>query len=355
MRDGAVTLDAVEKVEDLPVGWGDEQESGHYRLKKRDDAAVFGYTVGPQGWKRYLHPPEVPMLQAERDDSAFKILKNPPAAVRYAFLGVRACELAAIRVLDRVFLGDRYLEPGYKGRREPAFLIAVNCTKAGGTCFCASMGTGPKAKSGFDVALTELIEDGKHYFVGQAGSVRGAAMLSAAPHRKAAQAGVGVGPSGRGVCRGSDGPHAWIPRGSRICSTATTSIRAADQTAARCLSCANCTMVCPTCFCHTVEDVTDLTGDHAERCRKWDSCFTLDFSYIHGGSVRTVSEVALPAVADAQAGHLDRPVRRVGLRRVRPVHHVVPGGHRHHRGSRRHSRTCGDRVSSRKETPMQRH
>jgi formate hydrogenlyase subunit 6/NADH:ubiquinone oxidoreductase subunit I len=59
-----------------------------------------------------------------------------------------------------------------------------------------------------------------------------------------------------------------------------------DAVAARCLTCANCTMVCPTCFCSTVEDVTDLKGEHAERWRKWDSCFTADFSYIHGGSIR---------------------------------------------------------------------
>jgi Fe-S-cluster-containing hydrogenase component 2 len=59
-----------------------------------------------------------------------------------------------------------------------------------------------------------------------------------------------------------------------------------DQVAARCLSCANCTMVCPTCFCTTVEDVTDLSGEHAERWRKWDSCFTANFSYIHGGNIR---------------------------------------------------------------------
>jgi len=59
-----------------------------------------------------------------------------------------------------------------------------------------------------------------------------------------------------------------------------------DNVAARCLNCANCTMVCPTCFCTTVEDVTDLTGDSTERWRKWDSCFTMDFSYIVGGSVR---------------------------------------------------------------------
>jgi sulfhydrogenase subunit beta (sulfur reductase) len=59
-----------------------------------------------------------------------------------------------------------------------------------------------------------------------------------------------------------------------------------DAVAERCLSCANCTMVCPTCFCSTVEDTTDLTGDHVERWRRWDSCFTIDFSYIHGGAIR---------------------------------------------------------------------
>jgi sulfhydrogenase subunit beta (sulfur reductase) len=60
-----------------------------------------------------------------------------------------------------------------------------------------------------------------------------------------------------------------------------------DDVAKRCLTCGNCTMVCPTCFCTTVEDITDLTGEHVERWRKLDSCFTMDFSYIHGGSVRS--------------------------------------------------------------------
>jgi ferredoxin len=58
------------------------------------------------------------------------------------------------------------------------------------------------------------------------------------------------------------------------------------QVAERCLTCGNCTLSCPTCFCHTVEDVADLAGTTAERVRRWDSCFTSEFSYIHGGSVR---------------------------------------------------------------------
>jgi Fe-S-cluster-containing hydrogenase component 2 len=59
-----------------------------------------------------------------------------------------------------------------------------------------------------------------------------------------------------------------------------------DEVAARCLSCANCTMVCPTCFCTTVEDTSDLAGRETTHQRRWDSCFTTDFSYISGGSIR---------------------------------------------------------------------
>ncbi|HOL73904.1 MAG TPA: 4Fe-4S dicluster domain-containing protein [Bryobacteraceae bacterium] len=285
VRDGAVTLEAVEKVEDLPVGWGDEQESGHYRLKRREDNAVFGYTVGPQGWKRFLHPPEVPLLEAQRDNSSFRILKKPPAPVRYAFLGVRACELAAIRILDRVFLGDRYVEPGYKGRREAAFLIAVNCTKAGGTCFCTSMGTGPRAASGFDLALTELPGREGHRFVVEVGSEAGAAVLGEIEHRKAREEEVREAQAAVDNAAGQM-RRAVDTEGIRDVLFDNFEHPRWDRVAARCLSCANCTMVCPTCFCTTVEDVTDIAGDRAERWRKWDSCFTDGFSYIHGGSVR---------------------------------------------------------------------
>ena len=131
VRDGAVTCDIVERIEDLPAGWGDEQSSGRYRLKKRGDAALFGHNLGPQGWKRYLHPPELKMFEGSRDGEAFRILGNPsPQAAKWAFLGVRPCELAAIERLDRIFGGDRYVDPGYQARSRGAIVIAVNCTQA---------------------------------------------------------------------------------------------------------------------------------------------------------------------------------------------------------------------------------
>jgi sulfhydrogenase subunit beta (sulfur reductase) len=286
LRDGAIVYDHLTSTEDLPSGSTDEQSGGKYRLQRRQDQAVFGYAVGPHSWKKFLCPPLQRLWQAARNGKGLRILpEEERAAPKYAFFGVRACELNAIAIQDKVFLEGQFVDPGYKARRENLFVVVVNCGQAGGTCFCASMNTGPKATSGFDLALTELLQNGRHCFLVEVGSLLGAEILSTVPHQLANEA---------------DKQHA-----ERILAYAarhmgrqleTLGIKELlyrnyehpqwDNVTQRCLTCANCTIVCPTCFCTTVEDVTDLTGEHAERWRRWDSCFTVDFSYIHGGSVR---------------------------------------------------------------------
>jgi len=285
VREGAVTYDEIEKLEDLPVGWGDEQSAGRYRLKRRKDAALFGYVLGPQGWKRYLHTPEMRMLEGAREGETFKILRPVPAAAKYAFLGVRACELAAIERQDRILLGDRYLDADYRGRRQGALIIAVSCTQAGGTCFCTSMGTGPKVEKGFDIALTELTGPERHILVGEAGTQAGAELLAALEHRPASAEEVGAAEAA--VAQAAAGiQHTLDTAGLKEALYESFDHPRWDKVAARCLSCANCTLVCPTCFCTTVEDGSSVAGRDAQRRRKWDSCFTENFSYIHGGSVR---------------------------------------------------------------------
>jgi ferredoxin len=287
LRDGAIVYDRVESVEDLPAGWTDEQEPGRYRLKRREDEALFGYAVGPQSWKKYTHPAEVRLWSAERQGGTFRILNNEPKPERpRAFLGARACELEAIAVQDRVLLEDKYRDPIYDQRRGSAFIIAVQCTQAAATCFCASMGTGPQVSDGFDLVLTELLGPKGHRFLVAAASDRGAEILTELEALPAT-----------GEDLQEAGTRVDAAASQQVRSINTTGIKELlyenfehprwDQVASRCLTCANCTMVCPTCFCTSVEDVTDITGDHAERWRRWDSCFTQSFSYIHGGSVRT--------------------------------------------------------------------
>jgi sulfhydrogenase subunit beta (sulfur reductase) len=286
VRDGAITYEPVKSVSDLPAGWADEQEPGRYRLKKTDSPEFFAYSLAAQSWKQYLHPSEVRLFAAEKQNDAFHILNNGPASVApRVFLGVRACELAAIKAQDRVLLGDKYRDPIYASRRESAFIIALQCSRAAATCFCASLGSGPKVGDGYDLLLTEFAEEKGHRFVIEAGSDPGSAVLAKLEAPPASKADLDA------IQAGID----FATRQRRKLDTA--GLREFlyenfenpywDKIAARCLSCANCTMSCPTCFCTTVDDATDVTGTHAERWRRWDSCFTQSFSHIHGGSIRT--------------------------------------------------------------------
>jgi sulfhydrogenase subunit beta (sulfur reductase) len=286
VRDGAIVYDEIAHVRDLPVGWTDRQEAGRYRLERRADDALFGFAVGPHSWKQFLHPPVETLWTARRDGPDLSVAPGAVPARRFAFLGVRACEIRAITLQDKIFLEGPYRDAGYGLRRRDAFIVAVNCGEAGGTCFCVSMETGPKADSGFDLALTELLDAGRHDFLVEAGSEAGAALLARLPHRPAAAADRAAADTVVARTRGAMG-RALRTDGLKELLQGNPTHPRWDSVAERCLACGNCTMVCPTCFCTTVEDHSDLTGTSAERVRKWDSCFNMDFSYIHGGSVRT--------------------------------------------------------------------
>ncbi len=287
VRDGAIVYDEVDVVADLPAGVTDVQEPGSYRLTSRADDALFGYAVGPHSWKKYLFQPETVLFRARRDpDEGFVPVDVDEGPVpQYAFVGVRSCEISAIGIQDRVFLGGAYRDPDYGSRRDGSFVIAVQCGEPGGTCFCASMHTGPRAESGFDLALTELIGPGRHEFVVEIGSQRGDEILREVPSRPA-----GTGDNSAAQAVSDDAAR----RMGRTLDAEGLPQRLKevlehpqwDDVASRCLACTNCTLVCPTCFCSSVEDTTDLTGTEATRTRKWDSCFTMGHSYLHGGSVR---------------------------------------------------------------------
>jgi ferredoxin len=285
LRDGAIVYDEISQIGDLPTGWTDRQEAGRYQLERRQDDALFGFVVGPQSWKQFLHPPTETLWTARKDEQGILIAAGRSDAQKLAFIGVRACELHAIAIQDRVLLDGPYRDAGYGLRRRDAFLVAVNCAEAGGTCFCASMGTGPKADAGFDLALTELIDPVRHEFLVEVGSESGGAVLEKLPHRSASDADVAAASAVTARAASAMGRKLETEGLKELLQGNLTHPRW-DQVAERCLTCGNCTMVCPTCFCTTVENHSDLLGSSAERVRKWDSCFTMDFSHIHGGGVR---------------------------------------------------------------------
>ncbi len=282
----AIVLGELESAAELPFGWGVTLSPGGYRLRRRADDAAFAHSAGPQSWKQFLHPPRERLWSAQRDGDGFVPGPAPDDAARMAFVGVRPCDLRAIQIQDRVLGAASQPDSGYARRRAGIFIVAVNCTEPGEACFCTSMGTGPQASPGYDLLLTELAGPEAHSFVIETGSARGAAVLARLSLRPAAAAAVS---SARAAVQDAAGRMGRTMDASGLRELLATSHGAArwDDVASRCLTCGNCTMACPTCFCTTVEDVTDLSGEHAERWQTWASCFDLGFSYLHGGPVRS--------------------------------------------------------------------
>ncbi len=327
VRDDVITIDRLSSVDQLPQGWTDEQEGGRYRLRPRDDDARFGYAVGPRTWKELLHQPRTPVWTITRRSdptggtmrgdtthgdatTGLDVQMHEPATPRLALVGVRPCELAAIGKQDRVLLDGPHPDPAYRAARRDVFIVAVACGAPAATCFCPSMGTGPgigpEAEADADLAVTELVggvagPDGEGKgegddegdatsgdevgYVVRAGTERGEMMLAGIPHRPATD---------QETAAAEQVPIEAAERIGRRIDTdgirdriyANLESTQWDELGERCLTCGNCTMACPTCFCTNLEDLTDLTGDHTDRWRVWDSCFSLDFSQLGPRPVR---------------------------------------------------------------------
>jgi sulfhydrogenase subunit beta (sulfur reductase) len=290
VRDGAIVLDEVHGVAALPVGWTDEQEAATYRVHRRDDRSLFAYAVGPYSPRRFLTAPRRTLWTAVRLGNGFELVDDVAEPPPYAFVGVRACELAAIAVQDRVLRDGPHPEPSYVQARERAFFVGVNCGSPAATCFCTSMGTGPAVEAGHDLAATELLDEARHELLVEVGTERGGEVLaevqSIVAWRPATEDDLET--ERHIITRSVELMTRRVePAVARDVLISNLEHPRWDDVAERCLSCTNCTLVCPTCFCTAVEDVTSLDGDRAERIQRWDSCFTLDHSTMHlAGSVR---------------------------------------------------------------------
>ena len=327
---------------------------GTYRLRRRDDEALFGYNVGPHSWKQYAVPPTLRLFEARARATRPERRSARTAAHRRAtrFIGVRSCELHAIAIQDRVLPRRPHVGPRLRARRrEDAFIVAVNCAQAGGTCFCASMDTGPAgASAGFDLALTEMLDGGRHRFLvgGRAASAAPRCWPRCRTRRRRAEL---------RARRGS--VAAAPPRRWAASSTPTASRSCCTQPRAPALGRGRRALpdlrqlhagLPDLLLHHASRTSTDLTGERRRAHRRWDSCFTVG-PLLHPRRQRAASTRSrYRQWMTHKLGDLDRPVRQLRLRRLRTLHHLVPGRHRHHRGGGGDPRTdsragggrCGD-------------
>lgn len=287
LKDDAIIYDEIESVENLPIGWTAKQQAGKYKIEKRDDEALFGFNLAANSWKRFLHPPEHKLFSATKTANGFEIDEDNKDTPKYALLGVKPCELEAIKIQDKVFLDGKYIDQEYYSRRKKSLIITVNCGQAESTCFCTSMGGSPESKSGYDILLTEIINKKEHYFIVNSGSDAGRDIIDKLSCKEATNIELDMASESIGKAEKQMQSYIVEMSDAKELLLRNYDNEQWDKIADKCLTCGNCTMACPTCFCTTIEDINDLTGDHTERWQKWDSCFTMDFSYIHGGDVRS--------------------------------------------------------------------
>lgn len=286
IENGVIVLGEMD-VHDIPAGFEDQQQAGSYRLIKGSRPEIFSFSAGPDSFKRFLHPPVSEMFAFRKSRTGIAITPPDRQGEPLAFVGVRACDLAALKLYDRVFLGGPDKDQLYESLRRDSLIIALDCSYPGDNCFCHAMGTGPAATDGFDIALAEFQDS----FLLETGTIAGQRLLDGLPMEEATE----------------DDMEERAARTERCLGMMKKSVRTDDlpgliyrsfdhprwsDIAERDLECGNCTQVCPTCFCNSRYDLVRLAGISparevsGTRVRKWDSCFSRNFSRVHGGNFR---------------------------------------------------------------------
>ncbi|MDH5710224.1 MAG: 4Fe-4S dicluster domain-containing protein [Gammaproteobacteria bacterium] len=281
-RDGTIIYDDLHSVTQLPQGMTDQQAPGSYSLTNTHSNRFFDWANGPQAVKPFLFAARESLWSSQQSDQGgISFQETRPDICPTLIIGARACDVAAIKIQDQHFLQQEFVDPYYKARRDNLVVVAVNCSHPADTCFCYSTGDGPFVHEGADAVLTELDQG----FIIEASTQQGKRLLEGMPLEKVTEEQLNQADLIRVKASNQQRKLPDYDIRARLFNELNND--AWHEIAMRCLSCGNCTMVCPTCFCHSENDVSELDGKSATHYRQWDSCFTQGHSYIHGITIRS--------------------------------------------------------------------
>ncbi|AHK78477.1 cytochrome C [Ectothiorhodospira haloalkaliphila] len=282
-REGTLLFQPLRRWDDLPAGVRDVQQPGRYRLQEQDTPRCFAWANGPQALKPLTFRPREPIWRAQRSADgqlSFQSTQEDPEPT--ALIGLRACDLAALDLQERHFMHGRFPDPWFRRRREALFLVGMSCAHPAQTCFCASTGDGPAISRGHDLGMAELDEG----YLLWAGTQAGKTLLerldldaATAAQRRTVE---------KETHQAAMGQRRTLP-GRHLKQGLYERLQAGHwkDVGERCLSCGNCTAVCPTCFCHMEMDEPALGGDSSEHLRQWSSCFNAEHSFMGHFVVRS--------------------------------------------------------------------
>jgi sulfhydrogenase subunit beta (sulfur reductase) len=280
VKQSAIMFQKIDSPGELARGHRDFQAPGMYRLFQPLNDATFSYSNGENSLKWFLHPPKQVLFRGKLGQSLETLEEEPGPPRPMAFFALRSCDIAALNVLDKVFLNGSN-DSVYLKRREGALIVALSCTSPGHLCFCASMGTGPRPSELYDLNLVELPDR----FLVETRTDKGRSILRRIPSRPATEQDSNQADSLLSQAEHEMGRYLNTERLPEILLDSLEHPYW-DVMKRWCIGCANCTMVCPTCFCNEIGDSVDINTLVVERQRLWEMCFTKEFAAAHGWNAR---------------------------------------------------------------------
>lgn len=228
--------------------------------------------------KKYFMPPREKLLDFDISGEKPKDAASLDAE-KLAIFGVHTCDLAGIQCLNMVF-AEKPRDYNYIMRKENILIIGLECgAYCDGHASCALVGN-HYPNGGYDLFFTDLgdrfiihvnTQAGEELVEGMGLAKAGSADMSALDFvrdgkRTAFQNEIGVDPKSLpGIFEKTGDSKVWAELGNR------------------CVSCGNCTNVCPTCYCFDMADTINLDLKTGFRTRTWDSCQFETFAEVAGG------------------------------------------------------------------------
>lgn len=236
--------------------------------------------------KDCFFPQSEVLYRCKNENGKISIDPGKLAEKDFVVLGMRACDVKAVEVLDKVFLQDP-VDSFYKARREHGTIVSLSCHEPEETCFCKNFGVDAAAPCG-DVEtwladetlywkpvtekgekLTELLS-GVLAEAGEEGE-------KAVEEEQAAV---------RGIIEKLPLSHLDLSRFRPENTMELFDSPLWEEMYKPCLACGTCTFVCPTCQCYDIRDF-DGGKNGVQRYRCWDSCMYSDFTMMAHGNMRT--------------------------------------------------------------------
>lgn len=226
----------------------------------------------------YLSPKEIVFPQMEKilsydyNDPGKKVeIKKEFGVKPKALFGIRSCDLTGLLCMDRFFLGQEYTDEIFLEHRKKMFIVSNTCVAPFKQCFCACTDSGPSAREGFDLNLTEIKD---HYLV-ETGSPKGEDLAAKLSLKKADDS--LAGEKKKAVDKSLSlfegfavENKAWISRVMNRVTTGFIDQKIWEYIGEQCFECGACSFVCPSCTCFNIEDVNSAGA--TSRLRTWDSC-----------------------------------------------------------------------------------